>query len=685
MGHQSPHAPAPRPLTAAVRPLSPDAAGLETTEQNSDRMLSMAGLLIRSEDEHPIELPADVPEDALRQAPVSVKNRLSMTLGLRAKDTASHRISSVYYPQALSNLLKSPGISSLLLTPEAGVKGPPVQTLVSPIMSDGEAGFLLANEDNLSIGLVIPESKTGHISAKQPPTVTQTSNRASIVGGSAQITRSSSLRSPAFTSHPAVMSMVIAPTELPAATPRTTQDAVPGSRPLSSSSRKASQSQHSSLGEPGPELAEEGTTRSASVSEPRILVETAVVTVAVVPASAEEETFAAAERKAEKANEIKAQEEIFEAEGEIPIRAILASEPPQLPGDEPATLILEQLPQEENDKQESDDEVIQVSLAPSEATLDPPIQANPPSNSSMEFVAELEAIVPKPLVPKRFEGYGPVELEAPQHTFKLPPRAPAAVKNPVKEVSKITNSHQGDFFKLPSEQSIKPGFKPADFGGSKSAEPIQPLRMKLTNKDGQLVPVSVQKGMLKGRSASAVRNSQLKIKVDSVANVLDKISYTPDGSPIHGRSASSVSSNSAQLWSHRSTRSLGPPEQAPAPSAPGGRMMIERDFATAGQFDGERKDKKKQKKESRSSAGSKSGWKTFFRSSSAHNSSIGVPESVAESSNTGNAGPASAIETGAGAGSDGVTSPVVDMMTMSGKDVLWFRDGGKKSVGVPSA
>ncbi|KAJ9607254.1 hypothetical protein H2200_008327 [Cladophialophora chaetospira] len=672
IGHQSPRSADSRRPGHTVRSLSSNPSVLEDGLHTSDRMLSIGGLLIRSEDEHPIELPADVPEDALRQAPVSVKNRLSVTLGLRSKDTASHRISSVYYPQALSNLLKSPGISSLLLIPQPDLRGTPVQTMASPIMSEGEAGYFLAHEQSPSIGFVTPESKTEANSTKHSRPATRTSARASVHEGSAPATRRSSLRSPAFTSHTAVMAMATPPVELPAPLSSSSQTTIQEKRPSSSSSRKGSQSQLSSLGEPGPELAEGATTRSASVSEPRILIDTSVVTVAIVPASAEEETFAAAQERAERIEQNKVVEEsTLTGTENQPQEHIVADAPhtedsvaTQLPGGDLAKEESEKPTEDAEQRLEAGD-ARETRTQPELVDVQPLHQESTTANSPREFVAELEAVVPKPLYFRPKEDTGPVELEAPQQTFKLPPRPIAKSTNPEKEVPRASINKLDDFFKLPSELAIKPGLKPdVKPLGSPKEEAIR--RLKLTRQDGKLVPVQVDSPG--GTPTSEVHSPKIKLKVDVVADIIDRISYTPVTSPIHARSASSMSSNSAQRWSHRSSRSLGTPAQAPAPPAPGGRAMIEPDFATAGQFEGERKQKKKTKKQSGSSAGSKSGWKAFFRPSTANNGSIGISESVEGSS------------TAAGTLSEKLESPVADMMTTSGKDVLWFRGNGKKTV-----
>ncbi|OCT53626.1 hypothetical protein CLCR_09512 [Cladophialophora carrionii] len=684
MGQHSPQSSDSRRPEYTARSLSSGSAAFDSAQHASERMLSIGGLLLRPNEEQLIELPADVPEDALRQAPVSIKNRLSMTLGLRSRDTASHRISSVYYPQALSNLLKSPGISSLLLTPEAGIKGTPVQALVSPIMSEGEAGFFLAQGQSPSIGFVTPESRTGLNSTKDSPSPSRTSARASVHEASTPATRRSSIRGPAFTSHPAVMAMAAPPVELPAPVTDANRPTAQEKRPSSSSSRKGSQSQLSSLGEPGPEFAEAGTSISASVPEPRILVDTSVVTVSVDPASATEETSAAAHQKVERpeSRDVNEQSTLNQADSQAqqktatgPLHQQETIATPSA-GKELAKAEIDANPERRLEAQTMVNGNLNPTTEPESAPNGPATERSPSTDTSTKFVAELEAFVPKPPDVKPKEDDGPVELEAPHQTFKLPPRPVAANEITEKGAPLASITQLDGSLKRPTNITTKPCMKPKDFGGSNTAEPIRPLKLKLAKKDGKIVPVQV--GSPSGTPTSATSSPKLKLKVDPVAEIIENISWTPT-SPIHSRAASSASSNSAQRWSHRSSRSLGPPAQAPAPPAPGGRPMVEPDFATAGQFEGERKQKKK-KKDSSSSAGSKSGWKAFFRHSSANNSGSTGALDGGEGSSTTAATATQAPTSVSAPASERAPSPAADMMTTSGKDVLWFRGNGKKTL-----
>ncbi|KIX95702.1 uncharacterized protein Z520_08409 [Fonsecaea multimorphosa CBS 102226] len=683
LGHQSPQSPkSRRPGNGEIpgRSFSSEALGPEGPQQAADRMHSLGGLLIQHSEEQLVELPADVPEDVLRQAPVSIKNRLSMTLGLKPKDNASHRISSVYYPTALADLLRSPGLSSLLLTPQTGKsKGTPVQAMISPVMSEGEAGFFLSHDQDASIGIFNADHQKDTDSAKASPTAAQASARASIVDPSRPVTRRSSIPNPAFTSHPAVMAMASPPVELPAPV----EPAVGEERSNSSTSRKGSQL--SSLGEPGPELNEGEMTRSTSGSalSTKILIDTSTITVAIVPASAKEETFAAAQQKAEDDTQIQLNGEFGATNStDLPLGEVVAA---PLQSQLTATVLLPTA-EIENGGDGTKSQIPVEAPASIEGEITAKTNALDISNDTSpqevdeltpktEFIAELEAIVPKPLQPKPKEEVGPVELEAPQQTFNLPPRPVAVAKNPEEEAPSASKSQPDDFFKLPTELTIKPGMKPKDFGDSSTPEPIRPLKLKLTKKDGKIVPVPVP--------SPSVGSPGPKLKIDVVADIIDRLSYTPPGSPIHARSSSSVSSNSAQRWSHRSSRSLGPPEQAPAPPAPGGRPMVEPDFASAGQFDGERKQKKKKKKNSNAGRESKSGWKSLFRGSIADSSSGGGAKSSERGSIITTTTAAATTTTNPSAlasrtGSEAAPTPIADMMMTSGKDVLWFKGDTKK-------
>ena len=100
--------------------------------------------------------------------------------------------------------------------------------------------------------------------------------------------------------------------------------------------------------------------------------------------------------------------------------------------------------------------------------------------------------------------------------------------------------------------------------------------------------------------------------------------------------------------------------------------MVNPDFASAGEFEGERKQKKKKK----ISIVSKEKWKLFFQNGSLNaqsRSGAGVT-SVA-----GDKAEKTTRESGTG-----LVSPGTDMMTGSGKDILWFKGEAKKAADVAS-
>ncbi|KAI1623655.1 hypothetical protein EDD37DRAFT_650750 [Exophiala viscosa] len=611
--------------------LSLEAKALEESRasQNTQHLPKIGGLLIQSAGDAPIELPADVPEDLLRQAPVSTMNRLSLTLGLKAKDNGDHRISSIYFPRALGDLLKSPEMSDLLSTPQSNnIKGTQIRAVASPVViSAKQTDYFTSHEKSPSIGVATPStSSRRRTNSTKTSTVNSKSSGRSFMVGSAAGTRRSSGPNVAFTSHRSVMAMASPPAELPAS-----------GREEQSSSKSRKTSRPSSLGEPGPELTDGATTRSASVSDPMMLVDTSIITISHDPAPfAEEKPEAAEEQQVPESPE-----DVDERQGHDTAVADVA----RIPKSERGTAIETDYPKTEVANAKEDD--LGQLVSPNEDAADPQIQ----------YVAELEAAVPAPLRPVR-KDHGPAELEAPQQTFNLPPRPTAEPKSAEEVVHRAKTQQPEDFFKLPTEVTIKPGLKPMDFSDSSGEEPIRPLRLKLAKKDGKLVPVQINGS----RGSNESGGSESKSRIDVVADIIETMSHTPPGSPVHERSLSSTSSNSAQRWSRRSSR-LGPPEQAPAPPGPSGRPMVSPDFAAAGEFQGERKHK------TRSSNASKSSWKAFFL----HGASKSMQRPDL---------PAAPL---AGQSSLRPSSSEKDMMTTSGKDVLWFKGENDKSVNVSSA
>jgi len=147
-------------------------------------------------------------------------------------------------------------------------------------------------------------------------------------------------------------------------------------------------------------------------------------------------------------------------------------------------------------------------------------------------------------------------------------------------------------------------------------------------------------------------------------SLIETISHTPPGSPIHERPTSSASlhsaANSARLTSYRASIDLAPPEEAPPPPAPGGRGMVNPDYATAGAFEGERRPK-------RTSGSSMNGLKRMFSNGRSSHS---------------RAGSVRVVEIPEGRTSRDGVHDNVDLMTPGGNHVLWFKGMGRDGVWV---
>ena len=640
--------------------------------------------------EVPIELPADVPEDVMRNAPVSVKNRLSMTLGLKAKDNAEHRVSSVYYPNALRDLLKMQQSPQFKASPQlVAARGTAVRS--DTPLTDSDADYFSAHERSPSIGHITPDTKKFlESNATTPENIIPRIAVRSPTVPQEDRTRPSSVPNPGLTSHSAVMQMAAPPVELPAVA-----ESVGIPEPERPASRSRQQSQ-SSLGEPGPEVAES----DGETVHPEDLE------IAIVPPEEPR-------REAPKPPNIEALHELG-ARSDSTIR--VASQWPATPrsdedADATTPIVATRVPEQKdpahnveagippsNAVQDVTEEGIDnasMENIPSNEILeqimeDPqtptvhdsitleilPPSNDPPPNASFEdvdepanedtittFIAELEAVAPqRPSRPITVQPSSPIELEAPMQTFVLPPRSKAKLTQG-KDWSSATIKDRADFFKLPNEQAVKPGLKPKDFRGAKveDAGPIRPLRLKLQKFEGKLVPVQVHTPP-KDKPNSPARTSRLS--QDTIANLIEQLSNTPPGSPPHNRAESAASSNSAQIRSERSSRSFGPPESAPPPPGPGGRAMISPDYASIGHFEGERK------QTNRGSRGSKGSLKEILSSSSRRNSS---------DVSTKPPGHHSRVQSLSARGSGNN-----DMLTSAGKDVLWFKEEGKSPVGVAS-
>ncbi|EXJ95500.1 hypothetical protein A1O1_00622 [Capronia coronata CBS 617.96] len=594
---------------------------------------------LKAGNDHPIELPADVPQDLLHQVPVSVNNRRSMALGRNPENFSEHRASSIYYPSALGHLWKSPGVS-LLLTPQSSqVKGTPVLAVNSQgVVSGRETDYFFSHEQSPSIGRITPDSKHDQPLDWSSPRTIHNSARASIVG-STPVTRRSSGPNLAFTSHPAVMSMALPPSELPANTEHE-------ERPASVRSKEGSEP--SVLGEPGPETSENMTTVSSALTEAKGVVGAPSAGESILPAPAEETTPVLHE-KAEMPPQLEATP-TGEISGSSRVEVVPAAAAAPF---ETATCVDDECNLEANSAKNTQEETRVETMNPRTGDL----------SSTTHSVAELVASIPEPQTAQPEKASGPVELEAPFQPFRLPPRLVEASEKTEKDAPRASITQLEDFFKLPIQQAIEPGLKPKDFGNSDHPQLDRPLRLKLAKKNGKIVPVQVDgpEGSQQGGTTGS------KLKIDVVANLIETMSHTPPGSPSHSPSFSLGSSSSAQSPSHGSSHSWGPPGQAAAPPGPGGRTMVNPDFAEAGHFEGERKQKKKGK------AGSKSGWKSLFggNANAAHSPSA----SSATTSGKGKTKGQSSSETATDAG----------MIKASGNDLVWFRGDMKKALGVSSA
>lgn len=487
--------------------------------------------------------------------------------------------------------------------------------------------------------------------------------------------RQSALSNPGLTSHPSVMQMASPPVELPAVTEAVEIVLETAERPAS---RSREQSQ-SSLGEPGPEITEMG---PEADSHHQADVEIAVLTpiasevreefVHELGADHPSTDAALAELKAIDLNEGTNAEERIPTHDESPMISVKEKTESEVLPTGASQEVHQDARKDSTKELESTDGGLQAAAvqknasdeqdaALAEGTIPADLpEGVPSSNEDIEesadedtittFIAELEAVAPqRPARPITMQPTSPIELEAPVQTFVLPPRSKAKMSQG-KDWSSATIKDRADFFKLPNEQSAKPGMKPRDFRGTSTQDPgpVRPLKLRLAKFDGKLVPVQVHTP-LKDKPDTPLRTSRLS--QDVIANLIEQMSNTPPGSPGHSRAGSGASTNSAQIRTGRNPRSFGPRDSAPAPPGPGGRSMVNPDYASIGQFEGERRDSK------RSSRGSKGGLKDILG---------GVRRDSSDSSAKSH-GHSSRVQSVSGS----------DMLTSAGKDVLWFKEEGK--------
>ena len=239
----------------------------------------------------------------------------------------------------------------------------------------------------------------------------------------------------------------------------------------------------------------------------------------------------------------------------------------------------------------------------------------------------------------------------PTHTcsFELPADAVSQTTslNPVMDESRKSRQHRS--FQLPPSDGPHADLFQAD-------ETVNGDHGDLPKDDRQTLP---------SRTSAAEARPRLKrLSPKHHLQLIDIISHTPPGSPIHERPTSSASfqsaANSARLSSYRASIDLAPPEEAPAPPPPGGRAMVNQDYAMAGAFEGEKRAK-------RSSGASMKGLKKMLSGSSASHS---------------RAGSVRVVELPEGRMSGGSAHDNVDLMTPGGSDVLWFKGMGRDGVWV---
>jgi hypothetical protein len=270
---------------------------------------------------------------------------------------------------------------------------------------------------------------------------------------------------------------------------------------------------------------------------------------------------------------------------------------------------------------------------------------NPMHESSFELLADTDGEMTRP---------NPVADEsrkAMQHTsFRLPSEGKAkdttATSSEGNEMRSIVNDKS---FQLPPSSQQQADEAKVDKEGSND-EIVSPRG------DGRMLPSRI------GTSDATIKSKRHSPKHH--LNLIEIISHTPPGSPIHERPTSSASlhsaATSARLTSYRASIDLAPPEEAPAPPAPGGRGMVNPDYATVGAFEGE-------KRAPWTSGPSMNGLKKIFSGGSANRS---------------RAGSIRVVELPEGRLGGGGLDDNAELATAGGSDVLWFKGMGRDGVWV---
>jgi hypothetical protein len=237
-----------------------------------------------------------------------------------------------------------------------------------------------------------------------------------------------------------------------------------------------------------------------------------------------------------------------------------------------------------------------------------------------------------------------------RRSFQLPPGDQAKdTSSTTSEEKEVQSAVHHESFRLPT-----PSKQHGD--EAKTNEVEQDDKRDSHGDDRQTLPSRL--------SMSEARPKSKRLSPKHPMNLIETISHTPPGSPIHERPTSSASfhsaANSARLTSYRASIDLAPPEEAPAPPGPGGRGMVNPNYATAGAFEGERRPK-------RTSGTSISGLKKKFSNGSSTRS---------------RAGSVRVVEIQEGRTSKDGVHDNVDLMSPGGSHVLWFKGMSRDGVWV---
>ena len=640
-------------------------SGFNTPRHHSSRERLLSPRKTPSKRTQPVELPADVPQAALLQAPLSKQNRRSMNLSPNIPDPAEKRVSRKLSNKVLASLLKSPLSTRLSRTPQSVNSGKTNESYTTA--SDNPSGHTAEyfSAADLRRTILVEEEAEIAGSGTNSETIVRGLGIDSQTNGATRTILTSTVTSPkpqpsALTSHPPVHHVVVSPlaSHPPDMDMITSPHAKQESRPIqsaSSSTKKASSSPShsrfpsltaSSLGEPGPEIDNSEPFDLATltqINEHARIHAPASITPAI---SVDPPTT------------------------EIQLKPVTAAAP--------------------------------VDLEAMSATIKDVVDAGIEEDASTivqetrgPLIAELEGAGPVPFGPKpptaAEKAFGPAELEAPaQHTFILPPRS-SALPLPRRDEGGMTSAtiaSQSDFFKMPPPTTAQEAESSVSHAPSAKALGKQKAHVSMPSNGGQTslaitgearasLPATLPTRIVPRKPAKPAASRMARLQSQ---DILEQLSATPPGSPIHARSASELSANSAQRWSGpyanisiSGCHPLAPPQEAPPPPAPGGRSMVSPDYATTGMFEGE----KKPKRGSRSSAGNQASWKKFFGGGTSTTPLSGTPDTPGSHSTTGYFDAKSSA-----ADEDEAAQAMLDS---AGKDVLWFKGMSRDGVWVSTA